>query len=639
MAPHRKTLVRLFEKSAADYVSNPMFWEKTKDTYMASSYGQMRDRICELAGGLVSLGVGKGDRVALLSQARKDWVTAELGVLYAGAINVPLSVKLESADLLFRLRHSGAKVLITSAFQYPKLKTFLAEMKDLEKVILLDPQDEYDAREVFLEDLLQKGRMFIRDNQEKFQELVGAVEEDDCALISYTSGTTADPKGIMLSHKNLVTNCEQSLSLFSVEEDYRILLILPLDHSFAHTTGMYVFLASGASLASVQAGRTPAASLKNLFANIREIRPDALLSVPTVAKNMRKNIESGVRKKGGLTFFFFRTGLKAAYRYYGMSWNKGKGLRWLYWPYYKLIDTLVFKAVRQNFGGKLRYFVGGGALLDVELQKFFLAIGLPMYQGYGLSEASPVISSNTIQHHKLGSSGKVVPNLEVNICDEDGNVLPAGQKGEIVVKGDNVMLGYFRNEAATKEAIRGGWLYTGDMGYFDRDGYLFVLGRFKSLLIGDDGEKYSPEGIEEYIEEHSVLIEQILIYNNQDPYTTALVYPDVSALANELARKGVGADSKDYAREAVRLIRDELESCKNGQDESDFPDRWLPVTFALLEEGFTEENHFLNSTLKMVRGKIIESYSQRIRYMYTPEGKDSMNPKNIDSAHSVLKMA
>jgi len=631
-----KTLVSLFENSVEKYPKNIMFREKLNDKYEATPYREMHSRILKFAGGLVHLGVTKGDRVALLAQARKDWITAELGILYTGAINVPLSVKLESQELLFRLKHAGVKILVISSYMYPRLKDPFYALPELQKIILLDPMEEYTQNEIFLEDLLQYGEAYIKGNKKQFQNIVRAVKEDDCALISYTSGTTADPKGIMLSHKNLYTNCEQSLQMFSVAEDYRILFILPLDHSFAHTTGMYVFLASGASLASVQLGRTPAATLKNVFTNIKEIRPDTLLSVPTVAKNLKKNIENGIRKKGFFTRLLFDLGLKMTYSYNGLGWDRGKGRRKFYRPFYKLFDQFIFSAVRENFGGRLKYFVGGGALLDIELQKFFLAIGMPMYQGYGLSEASPVISSNTIQEHKMGSSGKIVPNLKVKICDEAGNMLPTGQKGEIVVKGDNVMRGYYKNAEATHGAIKEGWLYTGDMGYFDPDGFLYVLGRFKSLLIGDDGEKYSPEGIEEYIEEKSDIIHQIIIYNNQNPYTTALIYPNRDALQKHLKKLHLTAESEAGQKMIVKRIQQELDSLTDGDQTVKFPQRWFPVTFKILEEGFTEQNFLLNSTLKIVRGKIIDRYKHQIEFMYTPEGKSILNPTNLEAVHKLF---
>ena len=196
-------------------------------------------------------------------------------------------------------------------------------------------------------------------------------------------------------------------------------------------------------------------------------------------------------------------------------------------------------------GGNMDFFIGGAALLDIELQRFFYAIGIPMYQGYGLTEASPMISINSPERHKMGASGNIPENLEVKICNDEGAELPLGEKGEIVIRGENVMKGYWKNEEATASTIRDGWLYTGDMGYLDADGFLYVLGRYKSLLIADDGEKYSPEGIEEAFTDQSEYVEQCLLHNNQNPYTVALVHPNADALKRFLKSKGLAPDSKE----------------------------------------------------------------------------------------------
>jgi len=246
-------------------------------------------------------------------------------------------------------------------------------------------------------------------------------------------------------------------------------------------------------MASVYAGETGIETIKNIPINIKEIRPHFLMSVPSLAKNFRKNIEKGIRDKGKLTEKLFRFALSIAYIYNQTGYDKGKGLRFLLKPLVVLFDKILFAKVRMAFGGRLEYFVGGGALLDIDLQRFFYAIGIPMYQGYGLTEASPTISANNPGKHKMGSSGILVKYMDLKICDTDGKELPPGDKGEIVIRGGNVMAGYWNNPEATAETIRDGWLYTGDLGYMTNEGFLYVLGRFKSLLIGDDGEKFSPE--------------------------------------------------------------------------------------------------------------------------------------------------
>jgi long-chain acyl-CoA synthetase len=218
---------------------------------------------------------------------------------------------------------------------------------------------------------------------------------------------------------------------------------------------------NGASIAALELGSTPMETLKNIPKNIKEVQPSVMMSVPALAKNFRKSIEGGIRQKGPMAEKLFNHALKIAYQYNGMGWDRGKGTRALYKPLLSLYDKILFSKIREGFGGKLNLFIGGGALLDIELQRFFFAIGMPMCQGYGLSEASPVISSNALHATKFGSSGRLVKYLELKICDEDGQELPQGEKGEIVVKGDNVMMGYWNNPKATAETIKDGWLYTG----------------------------------------------------------------------------------------------------------------------------------------------------------------------------------
>ncbi len=271
-------------------------------------------------------------------------------------------------------------------------------------------------------------------------------------------------------------------------------------------------------------------TIRNIPQNIKETRPHIMLSVPALAKNFRKNIEKGVRDKGPKVEALFKRALKLAVDYNADGWTRGRGLNRLKKPLLALYDKLLFSKIRENFGGRLGSFVGGGALLDIELQKFFYALGIPMFQGYGLTEAAPVISCNSFRAHKLGSSGRVAAGIEVRICDDAGRDLPAGRTGEIVIRGENVMAGYWKNETATREAIREGWLYTGDLGYLDADGFLYVLGRMKSLLIANDGEKFSPEVIEEALTDASPYIDQVMLFNDQSPFTVALLVPNRDAV-------------------------------------------------------------------------------------------------------------
>ena len=629
----KKTLVDLFEESVRNYPNNTFLLEKTGKVFEPTTYTQVKEKVYQLGAGLQALGVKKGDNMALLSEGRNMWVIGELAMFYAGAVNVPLSIKLEeSNDLLFRLIHGDVKFVMVSGTQLKKVRNIIDQLPEVKKVIVFDEQTEYGEKEISLAAVQKMGDEFLASHtQEEFLKVAHSIQNDDYATITYTSGTTADPKGVVLTHRNYTSNVEQACTLVNIDQTWRTLIILPLDHCFAHVVGFYIMMAKGATAATVQVGRTPLESLKNIPLNIREVKPHFILSVPALAKTFKKNIEQGIRAKGKTTVRLFNFGMKVRQLYYGDSNMDFKGWRYLLKPLVALFDKMIFSKVRDNFGGELKFFIGGGALLDKNLQKFYVGIGIPMFQGYGLSEATPVLSSNGPEKYRFGSSGKLVKPLELKICDADGKELPLGEQGEIVVKGENVMAGYWKNPESTAETVKDGWLYTGDLGYMTKEGLLYVKGRFKSLLISSDGEKYSPEGIEEALVGQSKYIDQVMLYNNQSPYTIALIVPNKDALKRKLSFKNLTLDSEEGRKYAVKKFEKELNKYKKGGEfEGMFPERWLPSTFAILPEAFTEQNQMINSTMKMVRGKIEKAYAKRIEFLYTPEGKQIFNQENLD---------
>ena len=630
----KKTLVDLFEESVRNYPNNTFLLEKTGKKFEPTTYTQVKEKVYQLGAGLQALGVKKGDNMALLSEGRNMWVIGELSMFYAGAVNVPLSIKLEeSNDLLFRLIHGDVKYVMVSGTQLKKVRAIIDQLPEVKKVIVFDEQAEYGEKEISLAEVQKMGDEFLASHtEEEFLKVAKSIQNDDYATITYTSGTTADPKGVVLTHRNYTSNVEQACTLVDIDQTWRTLIILPLDHCFAHVVGFYIMMAQGATAATVQVGRTPLETLKNIPLNIREVKPHFILSVPALAKTFKKNIEQGIRAKGKTTVKLFNFGMKVRQLYYGDSNLDFKGWRYLLKPLVALFDKIIFSKVRENFGGELKFFIGGGALLDKNLQKFYVGIGIPMFQGYGLSEATPVLSSNGPEKYRFGSSGKLVQPLELKICDADGKELPLGEQGEIVVKGENVMAGYWKNPESTADTVKDGWLYTGDLGYMTKEGLLYVKGRFKSLLISSDGEKYSPEGIEEALVGQSKYIDQVMLYNNQSPYTIALIVPNKDNLKRKLAHKDLTLESEEGRKYAIKKLEKELNKYKKGGDfEGMFPERWLPSTFAVLPEPFTEQNQMINSTMKMVRGKIEKFYADRIEFLYSAEGKQIFNEKNLDS--------
>ena len=639
MAVNKRTIIDLFEESVAKYGAKEFLLEKHNGKFEPTTYAASKVEVLRIGAGLVALGIERGDRVAILAEGCNNWIISELGLLYAGAVSVPLSIKLEEAnDLMFRLKHSDSKLIFVSNHQLRKVRTIVNDLPDLKNIIVWgDVKDGLQEGEMSLETLKAMGDEYLKENKESFLEIGRAVQNNDIATITYTSGTTADPKGVVLTHRNYTANVEQSLSVINIPSTWRTLIILPLDHCFAHVVGFYIMIACGASVATTEVGRTPMETLKNIPINIKEVRPHFLLSVPALAKNFRKSIETTIRKKGKTTERLFNLALKTSYAYQADGYTKGRGWRCLLKPAVALFDKVLYSKVREGFGGELQFFIGGGALLDSELQRFFYAVGMPMFQGYGLSEATPVISTNvpTKGNHRFGSSGRLVKPLDIKIMDSEGKELPVGEKGEIVIKGENVMAGYWKNPDSTADTVRDGWLYTGDMGYMSKDNFLYVLGRFKSLLISSDGEKYSPEGMEEAMVDKSPLIDQIMIYNNQNPYTIALVVASKEGLNRKLDELGLTGDAR-YA-EAAKLLAGEIAKYRNGGVYgNEFPDRWVPAVVTFADEAFTEQNGLVNSTMKVVRNKVEKHFASNIEHAYTAEGKVVDNEKNIASLKRIL---
>ena len=629
----KMTIIDFVEKYTREYSELTFLREKVDGVWTETTFRETREEAYKIGAGLVQLGLKKGDKVSLLSQGRNLWITSELGILYAGGVNVPLSIKLvEASDLQFRIHHSDSRFVIASEQQLPKIRKIIANCPQVEKIIVLDPISDYQPNEIPISDIIAMGEAYLKDHMDDFRALYESIQPDDYANISYTSGTTADPKGILLTHRNYTANVEQGGSVIHCDKGDVMLIILPLDHCFAHVAGFYTMMYYGGSIATVPVGKTALATLKNIPIAIKEVRPMVLLSVPTLARNFRKNIETSIKAKGKVVERLYEFALNNAMKYNKEYWNRGGNQAWRL-PLVKLFDKIIFKAVREGFGGRVKFFVGGGALLDIELQRYFCAVGMPMFQGYGLSEATPIICANSMDAAIFGSSGRVVSPLDLKICDEEGNEVPHGQKGEIVIKGENVMAGYWKNPESTAKTVVDGWLHTGDLGYVtdQHPGFLWVVGRFKSLLISADGEKYSPEGMEDSLADGSKYIEQVILHNNQDPYTMALIVPNKDTLKEYAKSKGLNPTSKEGKMAMLQKIQDEVNEYRNGKHAGIFPEMCLPKAIAVLPEAFTEQNGLLNSSMKIVRGKVEERYADRIEYAYTTEGKELMNEQNIAS--------
>ncbi|TVR87422.1 MAG: AMP-dependent synthetase [Spirochaetaceae bacterium] len=638
-----RTVLSMLAAAAEAFPDRAYALRKTESGWFSRSYSELRDDAITLACSLKPYGIGPGDTAVVLAEGSPEWITAEFATIYLGAMSVPLSIRLVPEELPYRMNHSEAKCLFVSR---NTVDTVLAaapgfERRDLLVVFLDDDTESIQRvealgeksgiREVLsLGELLETGRIAAPAERAAFVARETQAREDEVVTISYTSGTTGNPKGIMLTHCNYFVNCEDSVQMFEVPYDFQTLLVLPCDHSFAHTVGIYASLKRGFSLYFVDARGGPMGMLRNIPTNLIETSPHFLLSVPALTANMMKKMISGVRAKGPLISAIFERGLEAGIRYHGNLFHRpslGTRLRAL--PAYLLAKLLIFGKLRMAFGANIEYCVGGGALLDLQQQEFFRAIGVPVYQGYGLTEAAPVVSSNNPRECKLGTAGRPAPSVEVRIVREDGSACAPNERGEVVVRGENVMAGYFKNPEATAEAMRAGVLHTGDLGFLDQDGFLSVVGRVKALLISSDGEKYSPEEIEATIAAESPLVAQVMLYNDHCRYTSALIVPEIDEIRRRRAEFTPERLLNELS-EAITIFR------KDPAFKTRFPGQWVPTTFQVVTEAWSVENRLLNSTSKLVRHKVAEHHSDLIEYMYTDEGSTWHNHGNIDACRVVL---
>lgn len=642
----QRTVIQLLKIASEKFADTPYLNEKCDTGWFSQSFKETYSQSIFFAAALMKLGFEKDDRIALLAEGRNDWVIAEYGMLMLGCINIPLSIKLLPEEVFFRLQHADCKAMILSSNTLEKALPAIAKLnKPGFRIIYLDDnlreqkqlliENGIDERSfITMRSLMEMGKANVDELQAAIDESIEHISVDQVVTICYTSGTTGNPKGIMLTHLNYYANSTAAMQYFDVNRGDRLLIILPLDHSFAHTVGIYACAVKGLSIFFVDARGGSKNALKNIPVNLKEANPHFLLTVPALSGNFMNKMKDGVKAKGGLIFKLFEAGLAAGIELYGDGYARPKSVAYGKRLVHKLADALIFSKLRTVFGNSIRFCVGGGALLDISQQRFFAAIGVPVYQGYGLTEATPIISANTPSKHKLGASGAVLPNIECYIADDHGNVLPPGQKGEIVIRGENVMKGYYLNPEATAASIRDGWLWTGDLGYFDQDGFLVVVGRQKALLIAPNGEKYSPEGIEEAIVNVSPLIAQVMVYNDMKPYTSAIITLNEEKVS-AIKREGKIQD----ADELIEKLSLSLHAFKQHPSYRDsFPEIWIPKTFTIVPEQFTEQNLMINSTMKMVRHKVSETYRGLIDFMYTPDGESPMNDYNRAALKKMFRM-
>jgi long-chain acyl-CoA synthetase len=649
----KRTVLRMMDEAATNWGADPYALKKGTSDWISVSFSQARERSREFAAWLLSNGFEKGDKLAILGEGNPEWIMAESGMLCAACVSVPLSIKLLAEEIPFRLDHSEAKAIVTTKNQLEKVLGAFPALKNAKMLLIYLDNDQSSAREtaatfgvgpervIGFGEACEAGRRAMDLPASALTARLDAIaadaEEDDTVTICYTSGTTGNPKGIMLTHLNYWTNCHDAVELFDGPYHFRTLLILPVDHSFAHTVGLYTALVCGIALYFVDSRGGGIATLRNIPLNLRESNPIFLFTVPALSGNFMKKIIAGIEDKGGIIEKLFKAGIAAGIAYNGDGFHKTPiGIRLKAFLPYKTAKLLVFNKIKKMvFGNSIRFCVGGGALLDVKQQEFFAAFGVPVFQGYGLTEAAPIISSNADGKgkHKFGTSGLVAPSVECKIIREDGSLAAVGENGEIVIRGGNVMKGYYKNPEASAKALRDGWLYTGDLAHYDEDDFLVVVGREKALLIAEDGEKYSPEEIEEAVTFSTDIIDQIMVWCEQCKYVTALVTLDAGKVERLIKAEGI-----TKAEALLERLKDEFGKYRDDPKAKKVQAAWMPAVFQIVPSAFGDKDGTVNSTMKIVRHRIAAVYADLIEYSYQPEGAKTSNERNLATLREMFKL-
>ncbi len=594
-----ETLVDLYTRSVSAYAENPVIGRRDDNgDWTWLTYGEFGDAIEKARGGLAGLGVTKGDRVAIIADNRIEWAVGAYATYSLGAAWVPMYEAQTQKDWKFILKDSGAKVLFTATDGIrAQIEEVASELPELSAIVVIDDPAGGDA--IDYTELLARGA----ENPAP----VAVVSSSDLAGLIYTSGTTGDPKGVMLSHGNIASNLNAISEVFPLEQEDRSASFLPWAHSFGQTVELHALIFFGAS--------TGLTSAKTLTRDMPEIKPTILVSVPTVFNKVYDGIQKMMEAEGGIKKALFDAAISNARKREQLR-KHGKRSR-LVDIQHELFDKIVFSKIRDAFGGRLKYAFSGGAAISTEVAEFISAVGITVYEGYGLTETSPIVTANTRDARRIGSVGKPIPGVTVEI---DTDVTGDAEVGEIVVHGPNVMMGYYNLPEANAEVFTANHGFrTGDLGHIDEDGYLFIRGRIKEQYKLENGKYVVPSPIEEQLT-LSGFIAQAMVYGEQRPYNIAVIVPDFEYLTKWAKEKGI--DTSDLGA----LLEDdqvrELYTTEINRAQSSIKHYERVRAFILEDTEFTPENGMLTPSLKIKRRAVMAKLGDRINALY--DGDDPL---------------
>ncbi|MCC7541438.1 MAG: long-chain fatty acid--CoA ligase [Deltaproteobacteria bacterium] len=589
--PKFKNLVDLVETSVKAFGPNPLFGTKKGEIWEWTTYAELGTMIDELRGGLASLGIGEGDKVAAISNNRVEWAMAAYATYGLQAAFVPMYEAQLDKEWKFIIADCGAKaVIVSSKVIYDRVKRFQSEIPTLEHVLVMEGSgdDSFEA-------LRKKGR----------EKPVASVHPDPKATagLIYTSGTTGNPKGVVLTHANLASNVSAMQEIIPFSANDRSLSFLPWAHSFGQTVELHGMISVGASMGLAE-------STEKIVANLGEVQPTILMSVPRIFNKIYDGVNKQMTEKGGLIEKVFKVGMRAATKqkkHEPLSFGEGISL-WF-------ARKVIFSKIIAKFGGRLQYAVSGGAALNRDVAEFIDNLGITVYEGYGLTETSPIATANTQAARRIGSVGKPIPGVRIEI---DTVASGDAKQGEIVVLGHNVMAGYHNLPEENAKVLReDGGFRTGDLGYLDDDGFLWITGRIKEQYKLENGKYVSPAHLEEQLQ-LSPYIMQAVVHGANKPYNIALIVPDAAAIKSWAEKEGIDTSKLMEDDRVKALLQSEIEACSK-----EFKSFEKVQRFAIVEEEFTTANDMLTPSLKLRRRNVLAKYDKLIGGLYTEKSKSS----------------
>ncbi|MEX1274736.1 MAG: long-chain fatty acid--CoA ligase [Bacteroidota bacterium] len=593
------TIAEMFDAVMKRFAADrrPMLMHKVEKQYLPISFTEYRRNVERFALGLASFGIAKHDRVAIIAENRPEWIIADMAIVCLGAVGVPIYPTLTPKQIEFIFNDAGVKLAIVSnPFQLAKVTRIKSEVPSLRSTVMMNPKTEAGEAGVYgFSDVYRLGEEFEKKHPAYFQESLASPKPEDLLTIIYTSGTTGNPKGVMLTHTNLVSNIKSAADTIPFNDKDTLLSFLPLCHSFERMAGYYTAMACGATVAYAE-------SVETVRDNLLEIKPTIVTTVPRLFERIHSRVMKQVDSSPALRRKIFQWGLSVG-KQYAQALRSGSVSPALK-AQHVLADKLVYHKLKKRTGGRIRFFVSGGAALPQALGEFFEAMGIIIIEGYGLTETSPVLTANRLDDYKFGTVGKPIPGVEIKIAED----------GEILAKGPNIMSGYYNNPAATAEAIDShGWFHTGDIGTYDAQGHLMITDRKKHLFVSSGGKNIAPQPIESLFLTCKY-IDQFVLIGDGRMFLTALIVPEFENLKEYAKNFGISFSlDSDLAQmaEIRKLYDQEIQSLQK-----DLPSFERVRRFELLPQALTVENGEITPTMKVKRKVVEQKYSTVIEKMY-----------------------